>query len=367
MSIYTPITPAVLDLQSTRTGRPVSHRHGRAWQDSLHFLLGHCTRRVVSCTVGSTTTSPANYRFAYKRSPGALGLLVAVELWGGNTDGSLSTVVATLVSGGTTYLPSTGDGVLRSGSPTIGQRSGYWGDVTQFADVIDVSGLTAGSLEWVNLAWTYSAGSGTTSIRQIHAIEVPRRDVAVSSTDAGVDGAWPFVGNYLWDGTTSTGDGFVRLAYEIERSRNKRYWHAQVCRPDVLADSFFLGASVGVFAAVKLLSATATQTTFDVRTRRLYTSATSNAVGFVCRYSTNHATAGAQIKVTATSRTTGTTSTATFTLAASGVGTFVSLAEQAFTLPTDGDEQECTVVFEFKTDAGASLYLSQIGLIEAET
>lgn len=367
MPAYVPITPPLLDLQSTRVGRPVSHRHGRAWQDGLHFLLGHCTQRVISCNPinAVSAASSANYRFAYKRSPGALGLLVAVELFGGSADGRTSTVVLTRVTGATAYLPATGGGLLRSGSPSLSQRSGYWADRVQFADVLGVSGYTAGALEWINLAWTSGAGTGDGSIRAIHAIEVPRRTIAVASYDAGVDGAWPFTGNDLYDGTTSTGDGFVRLAYELERCR-KRYWHAQVNRPETYADSWALGASVGVFAAVSLAFG-ATQSTLDLRVRRLYTSATSNAVGFVCRYSTNHATAGAQLKVTATSRTTGTTSTSTFTLPASGVATWVALAEQAFTLPTDGDDQEVAVTFEFKTDAGASLYLAQLGFVEAET
>lgn len=362
------MSPPLLDLQSTRVGRPVSHRHGRAWQDGLHFLLGHCSRRVIACNPinAVSAASSATYRFAYKRSPGAAGLLVAVELYGGTADGRTSTVVLTRVSGGTAYLPASSGGLLRAGSPSLSQRSGYWADRVQFSDVLDVSGYTAGSLEWLNLAWTNGSGSGAGSIRAIHAIEVPRRTIATLTSDAGVDGGWPFTGNDLYDGTTSTLDGFVRLANELERSRNKRYWHAQVVRPETYADAWALGTSTVAFTAVPLAFGSS-GSALNVRARRLYTSATSNAAGFVCRYSTNHATAGAQLKVTATSRTTGTVSTSVFTLPASGAGTFVALAEQAFTLPTDGTDQECAVTFEFKTTSPASLYLAQLGLIEAET
>lgn len=362
MPAFVPDRPAMLPLQATQAGRPVSHRHGRAWQDSLHFLLGHNMPVVCSTDVPrQPTATSADYYFAYKRSPGARALLVLVELHEPAAEGATCTVTAARATGLTSYLPDGSSGDLR-GAIQLQPQYGLWSDQEQFVDVIDVSGLTVGTLEWIKVTWANSAGT-THGVSKIHAIEVPRRSIAEDSSDAGVDASWPFTGNYLWDGSSATMDGFVRMLAEIDRARTEWRTWLQVATVEANADAWTPGASVGVFAAVTF--GRSAQPSLFTRARRLYTTGTNNAKKFVCRYRTGHATAGAQLKMTATSYTTGTIVTTTFTLPAS-VG-WTSFAETAAAIPCDGVDQEVSLKFDFKTDAGASLQLSTLALYDAET
>ncbi len=146
MPTYVPDRPAMLQLQATQIGRPTSHRHARAWQDTLSFLLGHNLHVVASFGVSKKpTASPADVFFAYKRSPGARALMVLVELHTPTADGDTAIIELSKVGGTTTYLGATGD--LRN-VRDLTPQFGRWADITQFGDFIDVSGLTVGALEW---------------------------------------------------------------------------------------------------------------------------------------------------------------------------------------------------------------------------
>lgn len=364
-----PDRPPIAELQAFRVGRPISHRHGRIWQDTIHFLLGHNLPPIASCTMGDDpTASPCDYVFAYKRSPGCRSLAVCVELRDPDTGGDKCKVNAELLSGGTAYLPLTlaSQGDLRGDRNLIPQK-GLWVAHAQWIDFIDVSSLTVGALEWIRVRWTDGSGAdaGTHGLYNLHVFEVPRRTLADDSSDAGIDGAWPFSGNALWDGTSSTLDGFKRVAAEIDRARALVKQHRQLVTMEAVADAWQCGASVGAFAAV--MFGRTTQPGFWCRARRLYSTGTNNAIKLVCRYSTQHATAGAQLRMTATSRTTGTVVTTTLTLAATGVGTFAASGEQSGSIPCDGTDQEVRVTFDFKTDAGADLVISNISVIEDES
>lgn len=367
MSVYVPDRPPMTVIGSHRVGRPVSHRHGRSWQDTISFLLGYCLPVVASTSIATQpSASPADIVFAYKRSPGARALLVKVELHEPTNAGDLCNVNVTRVSGGTVYLPTSdpADGLLR-GAIDLPPQKGRISDRAQFVDVLDVSGLTIGALEWFRIRWTDGPATGTKGIANVTIFEVPRASLAVDADDAGVDGGWPFTGNGLYDGTTSTLDGFVRLANEIDRARKLVRRHMQWLTVESIADAWQCGASVGVFAAMKF--GHTVQPDFTMRARRLRSASTNNPYKLVCRYSTDHASAGGQLKMTATSRTTGTIVTTTVNLPASGVGTFVASGEQAGSIPCDGVDQEVEMKFDFKTDAGANLRISEIALIEEET
>ena len=367
MPAYVPDRPPIHELQAHRVGRPASHRHGRVWQDTVHFLLGYSLPIVASTSIATQpSASPADVVFAYKRSPGARALLVKIELHDPTTAGDSCSVNVTRVSGGTTYLPTTNpqDGDLR-GLVVLAPQKGRFSDRRQYIDVLDVSGLTIGALEWIRIRWTDGPSTGTKGISKVTVFEVPRANIAVDVDDAGVDGGWPFTGNGLYDGTPSTLDGFQRLASEIDRARTMVRRHMQWLTVEALADAWQCGASVGAFAAVTF--GRSTQPGFWTRARRLRTVGTNNRYKLVCRYSTDHASAGGQLRVTATSRTTATAVTTTLTLAASGVGTFVASGEQAGTIPCDGTDQDVRITFDFKTDAGANLRISEIALIEDET
>lgn len=367
MSVYVPDRPPIHELQAHRVGRAASHRHGRVWQDTVHFLLGYSLPIVASTSIATQpSASPADIVFAYKRSPGARALLVKIELHDPAAVGDSCKVGLSVLSGGTAFLPTSGlgDGDLRDTAVLVPQK-GRVSDRKQFIDVLNVSGLTVGALEWIRIRWTDGPNTGTKGIASITVFEVPRANIAVDSSDAGVDGGWPFTGNGLYDGTTATLDGFQRLAGEIDRARTMVRRHLQWLTVEALADAWQCGVSVGVFAAVTF--GHSVQPGFTTRARRLRTTGTNNRYKLVCRYSTDHATAGAQLRMTATSRTTATVVTTTLTLAASGVGTFVASGEQAGTIPCDGTDQDVRLTFDFKTDAGANLRISEIALIEDET
>lgn len=366
MSAPVPDRPPITELQAVRVGRPVSHRHGRAWQETLHFLLGFNTPPIAASTfMANPTASPADYVFGYKRSPGCRSLAVAVELREPDAVGDRCDVNVTRDAGGTAYLP-TAQGDLRGARNLLPQK-GAWTSRTVWLDFIDVSALTVGTLEWIRVTWTDGAGAagGTHGLYRLHVFEVPRRTLADDSTDAGLDGAWPFAGNALWDGTSSTLDGFKRLAAEIDRARTEVRQHRQLVSVEAIADAWQCGVNVGAWAPVTF--GRSVQPGFFCRARRLRTTTTNNLITLACRYSTQHATAGAQLQMVATSRTTGTVVNTVLALPASGVGVFVASAEQAGGIPCDGTDQEVRVTFEFQTDLGANLVISNISVIEAET
>lgn len=364
MPSYVPDRPAMLQLQATQIGRPTSHRHARAWQDTLHFLLGHNVHVVASFGVSKKpTASPADVFFAYKRSPGARALMVLVELHTPTADGDDCLVEVTKVGGSTTYLPtnSASDGDLR-GARELVPQFGRWADITQFGDFIDVSGLTVGALEWFRVRWTDGSNPGSRGVSRIHVVEVPRRLLAEDSSDAGIDGGWPFTGNPIVDGSSSTLSGTVRMLSEVDRARTEFRNFRQAATIEAVADAWSCGVSVGSWSPV--LFGSSVQPGVWMRARRLYETTTNNKLTFVCRYTTQHATAGAQIRVSATSKTTGTVVNTTINLAAS-LGWSVS-TETAIEIPCDGADQEVRVVYDFQTSAGADLMLSHRALIEDE-
>lgn len=361
MPAYVPDRPAMLELQGLRAGRPTSHRHGRAWQDTLHFLLGHNMPVIVSTSVDKQPTSTsADYYFAYRRSPGARSLMVLVELHEPASDGDRCNVTAARATGLTDYLPSGSTGDLR-GTIDLFPQFGDWADVAQFVEFIDVSGLTVGALEWIKVTWTNVAGT-THGVSKIHAIEVPRAALAEDSSDAGVDGAWPFTGNKLYDGTSSTMDGFVRMLDQIDLARTEWRTYFQVATVEANADAWAPGASVGVFANV--LFGRSSQPIWTTRARRLYATTTNNAKKLVCRYTTGSAVDGATLRMIATSYVTGTVVNTDVVLPASaGWG---ASAETTASIPCDGTDQDVTLKFQFKTVGAADLRISHVGLYDAE-
>jgi hypothetical protein len=365
--VSTPVVdrPATLDLQATQAGRPVSHRHGRAWQDTLSFLLGHNAQVVASFGVPRhPSASSADVFIAYRRSPGARALLVAVELHTPTTDGAACAVEASLVSGSTVYLP-TPDTDL-AGVRALVPQFGRWADIAQAVSFVDVSALTVGALEWLRVRWTDGTPSGTRGVAKVHVVEVPRRALAEDSSDAGVDGGWCFTGNPLVDGSPTSTRGTVRLLSEIDRARTDWRNFRQFAAIESIADAWFCGASVGTWAPV--LFGRSTQPGMNCRARRLYKATTDNRLEFVCRYTTQHATAGAELRITATSQDAG---GASVTVVTTTLALPASLGWSASTpvlapIPCDGTDQMVRVVVDFKTDAGADLRLSHRGWIEAE-
>lgn len=177
-------------LSDHAVGLPVSHRHGMSWRDTLNFLNGYVLQSVVSCNLKQASGSPRSYTFAYRRSPGCRALAIFAELH--DATGGANCGVSTSRSGGAvSFLPDSNpaNGPFRGmGSQILPAQNSYITDRTQYQDVIDVSGLTPGVLEWITLTWTDGPTVGTHGLCRIHAFEVPRRDIAVDSADAGVDG-----------------------------------------------------------------------------------------------------------------------------------------------------------------------------------
>lgn len=355
--------PPITQVASHVVNRPVSARHGGGWSDTLHFLLGYDLPPVVSCTIPNQPAgSETDYVFAYRRTPGARALAISVELHEPSSEGAECSLSATLVGGSTSYLPPGSSGAMR-GVSVLAPLAGYWGDPRQHIDVIDVSSFTVGALVWIRVRWSDSVSApGTKGIARLHAFEVPRATLADDTSDAGIDGGWPFAGNDLDDGSSSTLSGFERLLAEVDRARSHSRRYHQLVSMETATDAWALGASVGSWSPV--LFGRSSQPTFWMRARRLYTAATDNVHQLVCRYTTQHASAGAQLRITATSRTTGTVRTATLTLPASL--TFAASGTVAVLIPCDGVDQEVEYSFEFQTTSGANLLLSQVALIENE-
>lgn len=365
-----PDRPPQTTLRGHKVGQPVAQRHGRGWVDTVHFLLGHALPPTVSINIDEVVTAevPVDYVFAHKRTPGARALMIVAELHPGDTPSSVGRLEAARLSSTTDYLPigsTVGD---MRGSRALFPPVGAWSNPTRFVDFIDISEWGVGDLEWVRVRWTNghpSIGtSGTHGLSRLHVMEVPRATIVVDSADAGVDVAWPFVSNYLWDGDpTLTMDGFRRLAEEIDRARTKIRGHHQLLRPETTTHAYACGSSVGVWSPVSF-GPTATQARFVTRARRLWETGTPNQQKLVARYTTQHATDGAELRMTATSRVTGTVIQSTLTLpAATG---FVASAEVAAPIPCDGTDQMVHLTFDYRTTGSANLKLSTVDLCEDE-
>jgi hypothetical protein len=353
-------------LASHVVARAAAARHGRVWQDAIHHLLGYNLPPIVSCNINADAAgSSADYVFAYRRTPGARALAVVVELREPSSDAAECTILLERVAGGTHYLPddAAANGNLRDLVPHS-QPTGNWADPRQIIDVLDVSGLTVGALEWIRVRWTDSVTApGTRGIARIHAFEVPRATLATDASDAGIDGGWPFAGNPLHDGTSSTLDGFERLLAEVDRARSLVRRHHQLVTIESTSDAWPCGSSVGGWAPVRF--GRSTQPTFRLRARRLYDASVDNLHSLVCRYTTQHAKDGAQLRMTATSRGTGTVRSATLTLPPST--TFAASGTVAALIPCDGTDQEVDVVFDYQTTGAANLMLSTVDVIENES
>lgn len=361
MSTYVPDRPAVTRTSDHVVGRAVSQRHGRAWQDSLSFLLGYCVPPVVDSTLYAATGTPREIYFAYKRSPGARSLVVLAELHDVTLSGQECAVRVELEAGGTVYLGPTGP--FRAGSAPLMTQPGTWTDRAQYLDAIDVSALTVGTTYWFRVTWTNTPGT-TRGLCRIKAFEVPRSALAEDSTDAGIDGGWPFAGNGLYDGTSAALSGFKRYAAEILRARDELRRHMQCCAlaahgTPANPQSWILPTSLTYTPA--LFNRTVAPG-FWFRVRRKFATSVTHRHGFLCRYSTNSASNGATLRVTATSRTTGTVAQVVVTLAPSVA--FVASGYAYIDVPTDGVDQDVRVTFDYFTDSGTDLYLSQFVLFE---
>jgi len=365
--LYVPDRPAQIELQATLTGRPVSHRHMRAWQDTISFLLGHNLPVVAAFDVPERfpgTTLPDDVFFAYRRSPGARALMVVVELFDASNNTATSRVTVSRESGATVYLPVDGaaNGDLR-GTRDLRPPIGLWADIAQFVDFIDVSALPVGALEWFRVRSDVGSGNTASSVNKIIALEVPRRLFAEDASDAGIDGGWPFAGNPIWDGSPSTLSGTVRALAQVDEARTKFRNYRQSAVAEDTFSSWDCGFSVGVWSPV-LFNSTV-QPGDRLRPRRLYEASTKNRVEFVCRYTTQSALDGALLRVVATGVGGGSSTTTIVSLPPS-LGWSASTPVEVM-LPCDSPTGEVRVTYDFQTYGTAYLRLSHTALIEAET
>lgn len=363
MSTYVPDRPAQTTSLDHIVARAVSQRHGRAWQDTLSFMLGYCLPPIVDSTIYAATGSPREVFVAYKRSPGARAVAFVVELHDTTNAGQTCAVTVALEGGGTAYLPpSPAVGTMRAGSPVLTPQAGTWTDRAQHVEVIDVSALTVGTVYWFVVTWINTPGT-TRGPARIKAFEVPRAALAEDANDAGIDGGWPFAGNGIYDGTSSTLSGFKRFAAEILRARDEVRRHMQCVTlasngTALNPQSWILPSNPTTFTAA-LFNRTV-QPGFWFRVRRKFETTTPHRHGFLCRYRTVGTTA--EIRVTATSRTTGTVATVTVALPASV--TYVASTLAYIDIPCDGTDQDVRVTMEYRTANGTDLHLSQFVLFE---
>jgi hypothetical protein len=340
----------------------------RAWQDTISFLLGHNLPVVAAFDVPSrslATPLPVDVFFAYRRSPGARALMVVVEMHEMLPGGPPARVTVSRLSGATTYLPVDGaaNGELR-GARDIWPQVGRWADIAQVVDFVDVSSLSVGALEWFRVRSDMAPGNNDAlTVAKIIVLEVPRRSFAEDTSDAGIDGGWPFAGNPIWDGSPSSLNGTVRALAQVDEARTKFRSYRQAATIESVFDAWFCGSSVGVWSPV--LFGSTVQPGDRLRPRRLYEAGVKNRVEFVCRYTTQSALDWALLRVVATGVGGGTSTTTVVPLAPS-VGWSASTPVEVL-LPCDSPTSEVRVTYDFQTYGLANLGLSHTALIEAET
>jgi hypothetical protein len=358
MPTTVPQTPAAAELRRLAVGQPVSSAHGQRWASDLAHLLAHAVEPVFARSFPLITAGSNTVRVPYARSPGVQLLYVAVELHpaaaGDAGTIALTLTGATLLAGSSSEL----DGAVSIRCETTRARFGVIHD-----GYLDVSGVTAGTIQDLAVAWTASVGSN--GIYRLHVAEVPLLDVdpaGAPSTEVGVNGAWPAPQNRLCDsagGVTTVGHGFARVIAQLDKARAgmKRHWSIATIE-HVSHALTRTGAGMGALT----WQGGSYSPVFRLRARRLYTTATANAYTLRVRYWMSDGATTATFRAIIN----GANSDLALTNK-NGVGNAGALT-MATTVPTSTVDQDVGITVEAEITAGAGiLYVDMVALIEAET
>jgi hypothetical protein len=217
-----PAIPTPLDLAAVQVGKPVSSSHGQRLNRDLLFQLAYCVPPIFSGSFPNNSATTNAAHVGYVRSPNAQVLYVGVELWDA-TAGDHVNVTAAL-TGASAINPAILDGSTILYCPQPNHR-----DAQRYAQFLDVSGVTAGSITELSVGWSGIVGGKGFCL--LHVAEVPLVDanaVQAATTEPGVTGAWPNPPNTLIDGGSTDFEGFIRLAYQAESARKDVHLHRQI-------------------------------------------------------------------------------------------------------------------------------------------
>lgn len=380
MGVPVPAAPPQGSLAALRVGAPAGATQAALLGSASAFLVGRATQPVCSHGALAAHASAADVYVAYRRRPCVETLRVVAELHPGTATTSRATVAVSLAWGSGSIAWHLGAGTIdldggMDGSSPLPAPVGPLADYPTFEGLLDVSQLSVGTVSVLKVtAGDYSA-SGGRGLVGLCASEVPvplLLPVDDPTNESGVDAAWTQSGNAIVDGSVSSPRGVGRILRELARARTVCPWHVQIATP-TSAPFTRNSTSLGLISVPSPHSSTLKA--WRLRARRNRTTSVNNRVRFgaVYRYTPTYAGV-ANSYFTLDAQSVGGIGLVTTTLAMSATAGAWAHASTTGTIPTDGTNGECELVFQARTENtdGVTTTSSQVEIallyvIEEET
>jgi len=353
-----PAQPSPLQLASFQVGRAVRAEHLVTLAGNLAFVSAHCVHNAVSCFLGGhrvVSTATLEFEVFYRRSPGVRVLRVScvpMVVGLGFGEGKITIPGMALPSEADWLEDGDWDDTARAGTSVYSQTQ------TEWVAWVDVSDVLVGSISTIPITFTAGTISGTGAGAGIHTLtiaEMPNAFLApeLEASDPGVNSASLLPGNKLFDGSTTTSAGMVRLLEEVQR------WRSQWPRTLQIVGSKTDTHELGSFTST---SWTALDAKFYTRAKRLGKGTTYKHKHTLCvLYKNDHATIGGKIRIKAN----GTALTSLALPATSGAWSAVYGTAGNQNLPVDGTDQVVELEVEAQVDSsGPTIKIATIALID---
>lgn len=372
--------PSGFALSAVRTGEAVSSAGFTRWADEIAHVNGHLLHKAGQAVIlprAVARTSLVGLAHAvhvpWSCSAGVQVVRVTVELADSVEIGDTNTITTTLPSGAAWIDAGGLDGTLTIYNPATGRTI-----PREYVGWADVSACTVGALTDV---WTFACVPSTkgAGVRRVTLVEVPLAGMAVDASEPGWDAAACRAGRPVEDGGASSARGVQRLWYCLDNGRANYRQHFLLSSVET-ADATAYGTtphwsreSNALGSIDWLMTAGATDPTWYLATRTLYTSADAGNYSWRVRYRTDNATS-CQIRMTAQGGAlsggawTGASAATNQDMTLPGTSGAWAWVSQAATLPSDGTSGLVSVSFTAKgPGAGHLLSIATIALIENET
>lgn len=356
MPTTVPSYPSPSQLSSMAVARPVSGSvNGQRWANELAFLRAHAVQSVAAVKLPRHATA-STVRVAYNRSPGCNVIRVEVELHVTIVFPSFGRINASVALSGATLIA----GSLLDGSSELLVPESEVSDYPVYVAYLDVSGVTAGTTQYIDISWTdVSNGTGLYRVA-VHEVPLAEVDpVGAATTEVGLNGGWPNPPNKLEAGATNVSYGWARIFGELDGARYTCRRHWQLATPEITAAAWTTSSTVDGPLTWNITGAY--DPDWYIRARRLYATTTANAHTLVGRLRMDAGGSSGRVRILLDGVASGTLTVPAGTTSFTTISTAVSV-------PTNTSGQLVKVEFDARVDGGGqTLYCSNLALIEAET
>jgi hypothetical protein len=349
-------------LEAPRVGNPVSSGPMGDLVSQGAFLLGR--NKAILGSVAGLPKANGTVSLWYIKEPGDIALLVRVMLHEGAAAGARATITASIR---TTGGVDTGVGTLSgttsrlNGTDAIECSRTDLRVPTPHERIFDVSTLTIGTQYEIRIVSASSSGTAQ-GIYSASAYVIPRDAMDPASaptTEPGVSPIYTHAGNPIFAGSASTAgdvaqgtERFVKVMEDI-RIKSKRWQQIATVQSTTYAWSR-TNTAFGNFDWK--FSGGSGVPVFYTKPKKLYTTATDNALTCIVLYSTSSGAATGTLRLTRGDAT-------TYDVTLTGSTSFTNAAE-TIALSTTGSFDSWTVTG--KVTAG-TLYIAGIALVDSES